>query len=232
MEESVQAINKIALDKVEKAKLEIGMYVLRCFYGDENSALEDKPINAKTLREFCKHKSLRVNGRVLLLWTKGAAVAQQLGLVGSAFQHLTLSHYLELVRLGKDVNLLRQLAVQANARKWSVRDLRQKIYESLPSTEDVERDIRRLVADPLRLMANDETAEKLKNRGALSKLKKREQLELIGKAEDVVGKMRKSKALLEDFIDDLTELCLKSGRENQDSAPLQVIDAENASSDQ
>ena len=135
VEDAVKKINKL-IDSVTQSQLQVGEYVLDTFFnGNIDEVSKHNPKKEDSFAKICKHPDLKVNYRTLRSWVHAAGIHRELVEGALKPDHIGMSHFVELCSV-KDKDKRFELALEAEAGKWSVSDLRKKILEAKTADAD------------------------------------------------------------------------------------------------
>lgn len=135
IEEAVKKINEL-IDSITQSQLKVGTYVLDTFFkGNVEEVCKHNPKKEDSFAKICKHPDLKVNYRTLRSWVHAAGIHRELVEGDLKPDHIGMSHFVELCSL-KDKAKRLDLALEAEAGKWSVSDLRKKIMEAKTADAD------------------------------------------------------------------------------------------------
>ncbi len=161
----VAEINKIADGTVERGKMEIGEYILKnAFDGDIDEVLSRNPNKSQSLRAICSHPELMVDHRKLGSWVKAAALRTDFEDHGLDVSKLTLTHFTILLRAGsadKRFELAQGVVKEGLSVKETLDAVNVIKRKALPSKG---KETLRKLADPMRLIKDDDYKDLLSNR--------------------------------------------------------------------
>jgi hypothetical protein len=156
----VREINRIALETVERGKMDIGEYVFQAiFKGDIAEALSKNPYKSKSLKRICDDPELLVDRRMLGTWVRAAAFKAKLEKNLVECSNLTVSQLLAVMKLSGEKNEenRKALAETANREGLSVRDILAEVSKFKKNGKsDPSKILLRKIQDPLNLMEDKE----------------------------------------------------------------------------
>ena len=170
----VGEINKLAIETVERGKMDIGDLVLtKVFRGSLNEATSRNPYKSKSMKQVVKHKDLRVDRRRLGEWVRAAFARKELMAKNVDCSNLSYSHFAALLKVDDEKDR-KKLAREANKKQWSARKLadeigRQKVekvstgtaQEAAQSPAEKAEKLLEVIGNPLALMEDEETKKLL-----------------------------------------------------------------------
>jgi hypothetical protein len=167
----VGEINKLAIETVERGKMDIGDLVLtKVFRGSLNEATSRNPYKSKSMKQVVNHKDLRVDRRRLGEWVRAAFARKELMAKNVDCSNLSYSHFAALLKVDDEKDR-KKFAREASKKQWSARKLAdeiggQKVEKVSTGTaqeaaQSPAEKLLEVIGNPLALMEDEETKKLL-----------------------------------------------------------------------
>ena len=169
MDEVINTINKIAEETVDRGGFEIGEFVLdHIFQNDLKLAQSKNPRKSASFAMLSDHPGLRVHPARISQWVRSVAFYKKMLEEGVDLSNLRISHLVELLPL-EDEDKRRELAEEANANGYSVRQVRDKVtgLKQIGAQVDKGQMILRKIAHSLSLLGDEELMRFLSDKETL-----------------------------------------------------------------
>ncbi len=202
----VDRVNSIAEETVNRGGFEIGEFVLETiFRNDLKLARSKNPNKSASFTRLSEHHGLRVHPKRISQWVRAVAFYRQMLEDGIDLSNLRISHLVELLPLENE-DKRKELAEEANAYRYSVRQLRDKVKDKVTELRQVVAPvdkgqiILRKMVHPLSLMADAELMRFLSDKESLQReLTSVERLKIL-------SDLKKNKEAFDNFLDLIEQL--------------------------